>query len=277
MNELKLVVPSYRRMPRQATLGFLPPSWMGNTYLVVDQHDYDLRNLYESQTRGATLLLHPPEITTIAKKRMWIIEHFRYHKIVMFDDDLRFSVRKNDGTTGLRQATVSDMERALERLVLLLDGYAHAGWSMRQGNNNVKDGGVLENARMCYTLGYDAELMWKMHTRGEIDLSGRVSCREDMDITLQLLKRGWPNGVDFDIAADQVTGFGAKGGCSEERTLESSDAAAELLAELHPGLVKVVTKSYAGSPDRKEVVVQWKKAFRSQCDDQNVETKRRDI
>jgi hypothetical protein len=39
-----------------------------------------------------------------------------------------------------------------------------------------------------------------------------------------------------------------------------SDAEAEKLAALHPGLVKVVQKDYKGVP-RKEVIVQWKKAL----------------
>lgn len=271
MSGLQVVIPTYRRMPRQSTLGFLPASWMKATWLVVDTQDESLRGLYD--LRGANVLVHPPEIDTIAKKRAWIIQRFSKpdmtSKIVMLDDDLRFSVRKGDGTTALRQAAPADLENRLERLDEMLDQVAHAGWSMRQGNNNVKfeDDPWIENARMCYVLGYDCGLINRMVERGEIVL-GQVAYREDMDLTLQLLKRGWRNVVDFSVAADQVTGFAAKGGCSEERSIESSNAAAHRLAELHPGLVKVVQKAYEGSVQREEVVVQWKKAYRSVCDDQ---------
>lgn len=268
--ELRVVIPTYRRMPRQSTLSFLPDEWARSATLVVDAQDASVASLYD--LRGAEILVHPPEIDTIAKKRVWIIQEFakpnRTSKIVMMDDDLRFAVRKGPRETALRQSTKDDLDSELNQLDEILDTVAHAGWSMRQGNNNVRfDGlGWIENARMCYVLGYDCGLIWRMHERGDIRL-GQVTYREDMDLTLQLLERGWRNLVNFGIAADQVTGFAAKGGCSDERTIEASNAAASALAELHPGLVKVVQKDYAGSVARLEVVVQWKKAFRSRCDD----------
>lgn len=259
MNDsLHIIIPTYRRMPRQATLGYLPPEWCSRTTLVVDQQDYDLRRLYESQLRGANLLVHPPEITTISAKRAWIIRQAAFGKIVMFDDDLRFACRTGEGTK-LRQATHDDLDIYLNGLSSLLDEHVHAGWSARQGNNNVEEYQVL-NTRMMFVLGYDTVVLRHLEARGKIQL-GRIKTREDMDLTLQLLRLGYTNAVDFRIAADQVAGFAAKGGCTEERTLESSNADAHLLAQLHPGLVKVVQKKYKGSLQREEVVVQWKKAY----------------
>jgi hypothetical protein len=278
--DLRVVIPTYRRMPKQATLSFLPDEWAASATLVVDAQDASLQKLYASQLRGAEIMIHPPEIDTIAKKRAWIIERFskpdRTSKIVMMDDDLRFAVRKSEDPTqtALVPADKSSLDAHLNLMDELLDGVAHYGWSMRQGNNNFKgvDGGFLaENGRMCYVLGYDCGLIWRMHERGDIKL-GQVAYREDMDLTLQLLKRGWNNLVNYAIAADQCAGFGAKGGCSEERSIEASNEAAHELARLHPGLVKVVQKEYEGSVKREEVIVQWKKAFRSQCDDQAVKT-----
>ena len=114
---------------------------------------------------------------------------------------------------------------------------------------------------MMYVLGYNTKELRSLSDAGRIHL-GRIENREDMDLTLQLLKLGLPNQVRFDIAADQMTGFGAKGGCSVQRTIEAADADAELLASLHPGLVGLVEKTYKGlSVTRKEVVVQWKRAY----------------
>lgn len=255
--ELQIVIPSYRRMPRQSTLGYLPPGWCARTTLVVDQHDYDLRKLYH--TRGANLLVHPPEIDTIAKKRKWIIEQPQFDKIVMFDDDLRFSVRDPGNGVKLRQATADDLTSKLEALEFTLNTYIHAGWSARQGNNNHGEDFAL-NARMCFVLGYNCGWIRKGVEAGHLHL-GRVRTREDMELCVQLLKMGKNNHVDFTVTADQVSGYAAAGGCSDERTVESSNADAEEFAALHPGIVKVVEKKYAGSVNRKEVVVGWKKAF----------------
>lgn len=259
MNDLQIVIPSFRRMPRQATLNNLPESWMSRTTLVLDQHDADLQKLYP--LRGANILVHPPEIDTIAKKRAWIIMQPQFDKIVMFDDDLRFAIRSNVEETKLTQATATDLEASLKYLEHRLDDHVHAGWSARQGNNNNKENYAL-NTRMTFVLGYRCDLIRQLVLEGTVTL-GRVRTREDMELCVQLLKLGHPNWIDFTVAADQVGGYGAQGGCSAERSVESSNEDAQTFADLHPGIVKVVEKAYKGSINRKEVIVYWKKAFGS--------------
>lgn len=256
---LQIVIPSKGRMARQATLGYLPEAWAKRTTLVVDELDARLAPLYD--LRGARVLVHPAEVDTIAKKRAWIIRNPEFKKIVMFDDDLRFAVRHDGNGTKLFQATSDELSGALHTLELTLDKYIHAGWSARQGNNN-QDNSFVENTRMMFVLGYDCDNIRYLEKEGQVSL-GRVQTREDMELTIQLLKLGYPNHVEFTIAADQVGGYAAKGGCTDERSVESSNADAEAFAALHPGLVKVVEKAYKGSVNRKEVIVQWKKAFKS--------------
>ena len=65
MRELQIVIPSYRRMPRQATLHYIPTEWMERTTLVVDEYDNSLKDLYELY--GAKILVHPSEIKTISQ------------------------------------------------------------------------------------------------------------------------------------------------------------------------------------------------------------------
>lgn len=258
MSDLQIVIPTKGRMPRQATLGYLPPEWCQRTTLVVNEADASLRRLYD--LRGASVLVHPPEVDTIAKKRQWIIENPVFNKIVMLDDDLRFAHRTPGEGTKLHQATHEEIDAALRWIEdTLRSGVIHCGWSARQGNNNVEES-VLKTARMMFVLGYDCMNIRHLIANGHVTL-GRVRTREDMELTIQLLKCGYWNEVNFNIAADQVSGFGAKGGCFDERTIESTSADAEAFAALHPGLVKVVEKSYKGSPNRKEVIVQWKKAL----------------
>src|SRR3954470_18415026 len=105
--DLQIVIPSYRRMARQSTLSYLPPEWAKRTTLVVDEQDASVQRLYD--LRGARLLVHPPEVDTIAKKRAWIIRNPEFAKIVMFDDDLRFAVRRIAMGTKLFQATPEEL------------------------------------------------------------------------------------------------------------------------------------------------------------------------
>lgn len=257
---LHVIIPTHRRMPRQATLGYLPADYISRTTLVVDEQDHALRKLYANDLRGVRFVVVPSEIDTIAKKRAWIIRHAT-GRIVMFDDDLRFAVRSGEGTK-LKQADQFAIRTHLDELQLALRDATHAGWSARQGNNTCEAGGWQSTCRQMFCLGYDAGLLNALEREGKIQM-GRIQTREDMDLTLQLLRLGHDNVVQFDIACDQVAGFAAKGGCTDERTLETSDRDAVRLAELHPGLVKVVEKQYKGSLNRKEVVVSWKKALES--------------
>lgn len=269
---MQVVIPTHRRMARQATLGFLPIEWIdgrrSTTHLVVDKHDAEVAKLYN--TRGAQILVIPDDITTIAAKRAWIIRHFGElgQTIVMFDDDLRFAVRiepRNGENKKLRQATPNDIADHLAALECLLESEetctVHAGWSARQGNNT-KRGDWEMNTRMMFVLGYDCKTLVELEKSGKIEL-GRINTREDMELTLQLLRLGYPNMVTSEIAADQVAGYDAVGGCREERSVASSDIDAMKLAELHPGFVTVVEKAYKGSVNRKEVIVYWKRAYES--------------
>ena len=255
---MRIYIPTYRR-PDQHTWRALHPEDRARTTFVVDGRDHDVLKLKGVHQHGSEIKVHPPEIKTIAQKRKWIIETARNcgeDKIVMFDDDLRFAVRTGDGVK-LRQANTVDLGEHLIRLDLELDKYAHAGWSARQGNNHMGDGWQRPAGRMCYVLAYRPAVVL-----ATCEL-GRIETREDMDVTLQLLRQGFANSVSADITADQYSGYAARGGCSEQRTMESSNADAEKLAELHPGFVRVVEKKYKSSTPRKEVIVQWKKAYES--------------
>jgi hypothetical protein len=107
---------------------------------------------------------------------------------------------------------------------------------------------------MIFSLGYYLPIVVK-----ECEL-GRIETREDMDVTLQLLRKGYPNAVWHTTVNDQREAY-APGGCSSHRTIESSNADAYELQRLHPGYVRVVERAYKGSVPRKEVNCQWQKAL----------------
>jgi hypothetical protein len=86
-----------------------------------------------------------------------------------------------------------------------------------------------------------------------------MDTREDMDYTLQLLRKGYRNLVGYRLVVDQQ--FAKAGGMTSERTIEKSDKDAERLARRYPGVVEVQQKQYKESVPRKEVRVAWRKAF----------------
>ena len=97
---------------------------------------------------------------------------------------------------------------------------------------------------------------------------GRVDVMEDFDINLQLLRQGKPSKISYYYAQGQKSS-NAEGGCSEWRTIEVHNAWAEKLHALHRDFVKVVEKetktAWNGMP-RKDVNVQWKRAYNSGTD-----------
>lgn len=251
-NRMVIYIPTYRRMDKQWTWKHLPKEWRKRTFLVAPEEDVNSLKFYN---REANILIQPPEIKTIGEKRAWIINQCPAPKLFMMDDDLRFAGRINQTDPNLQKFEVNDprMIPVLDEIEAKLNDYAHVAISPRQGNNS-KEWGWHENKRMIYAFGFQTEIA------KTCIVFNRVLCREDMDYTLQLLKQGFKNAVAFHVTADQVK-FNAPGGCQKERSMEQSNEQAELLAALHPGLVKVVEKDYKCSIPRKEVVVQWIKAY----------------
>lgn len=249
---MRIYIPTYRRPGAQHTFNALSPYWRERTTLVLDAWDARVMANWLNDN-DAAIWIPPENIQTIAAKRAWIIENAQEEKIVMMDDDLRFAVRvREDDKIRLRPAGGEQVEYHLHDLEKRLDHFVHAGFSARQGNNRLP-AGWRSPARMMYILGYRPEIL-----REECEL-GRIETREDFDYTLQLLRKGLANSVTADICVDQK--YNAKGGCSEDRTVEASNADADRLVELHPGFVKIVEKDYKSSVPRREVTIQWKRAL----------------
>jgi len=200
----------------------------------------------------------PDPSWTIAQKRKWIIEEWAtmgYEKIIMLDDDLRFATRMSDTDWHLKEIRGKELIPEFERLELMLSREVpHVGFGPRQGNNTMEEVGWKSPGKMCYSLGYYLPVVAQ-----EVEL-GRIETREDMDVTLQLLRKGYPNAIWHTTVNDQRK-FDAPGGATDERTMERSNDDAIKLSELHPGYVSTVKKDYKASVPRVEVIVQWQKAL----------------
>lgn len=258
---MDIVIPTRGRWDLKLTCDTLPRELRKNVWIVCPSTETN-RHRDVRPWLGDRIVPQPDNAMTIAKKRAWIMRTWgctslpHRDRIVMLDDDLRFFVKREDDPKRLRTATEDDVILYFEELAKMLGPkYVHAGFGSRLFNNAKEPGWEIAK-RMQYVLGYYLPIV-----RQECDLSGRIETREDMDYVLQLLRKGHPNAVCHTLVVEQSNDYAARGGCSGQRTTASSDADAERLAELHPGLVRVVQKNYKGSP-RKEVVVRWEAALR---------------
>ena len=252
---MRIIIPTKGRMSNQLTISNLPPELQKVTTIVSPQVE---RYWHEQNWPLAKAVAQPDDKMGIAEKRKWIIDVTSYERIVMLDDDLRFAVRRDDDPGKFRKAEPEDVLLAFTQLKNQLTSECpHAGFAVRGGGigEQAKAGGwQFTGKRMMYSLGYH------IPTVRAKAIFGRIGTHEDMDITLQLLRQGLPNAVNFSFVTDQA--FGKKGGCTEERTVEKNNLDVLELARLHPGYVRVTEKQYKASVPRLEVVCAWQQCLK---------------
>lgn len=255
---MRIYIPTRGRTNRQITLSHLAGTkFREHTTLVCPSTE---SATFRHRYPWLDVLEQLDDDFTITKKREWIMHHAvacGHEKIVMFDDDLHFYIRRDDVPDRLRYTKSADVDVWISELESKLSvEIPHAGFGARQGNNN-REAGWQTPDRMMLALGYHLPTVLR-----EVEL-GRIETREDMDVALQLLRKGFPNAVCHTFVVGQEgAGYAATGGCSGQRTTETSNADAHRLAELHPGYVRVVERAYRSSVPRAEVVCSWAKALR---------------
>lgn len=253
LNGLVIVIPTYGRVERQITLRELPVALHPFVWLAATKDEAPiLRARYDTRN----VLVQPPRVRTIHQKRHWIMSTVDAPKVMMLDDDMFWQAR---GPKGLikEYATPQAIYNAMGEISELLDDYAHAGFSSRMGNNRVAERHKL-TTRMMHSLGYNVAAFHRAKARFD-----RVHGKEDFDVTLQLLRRGYNNIVVYHTCVSPGS-YSAPGGCSLERTIDTANQNAKRLAELHPGFVRVVERRYKNHP-RLEVMMSWKKAYAEGC------------
>ncbi len=252
---MQIFIPTYGRSAQQHTFRNLPKSLQKKTTLVVQKREAHLYDNYP-------ILVLPASIQTISPARQYIMkvaETFGHKKVVMLDDDLRFDWRRMDDGGKFLVATDKQVEDLFKTIEKKLDKYAHVGVLSREGGNRILTE-TVECTRMMRVLAYCVETYHKEKIKFD-----RLPLQEDFDVTLQLLKKGYPNLVLCGWVNGQGSS-GAKGGCSHFRTIELHNENAKKLAEFHAPFVKVVekqTKGAWGGKARLDVMVQWKKAYES--------------
>lgn len=261
-----IYIPSHRRIDNQKTFDAIPKSLLKNTFIVVDKKDY---KGYKKRY-GTNVILCPEE--GICKTRQWIIENSREKYALMFDDDMSFARRNED--MKLKRCKNSDIVAMVKLLESWLEeGLIHVGISQRFGNNRVEED-YMEITRMNNAYAYNCKEMVRLKKQYDIGfdtLEKKYKKRlvmEDFFVTLSLLQFGFKNRVTYEFAWSQDQS-GAEGGCSLYRNSRMQEESAKILAREFPKIVNVVKKEsktkWGGfdSKIRTDVVIQWKKSFKS--------------
>lgn len=267
---MRIVIPTHGRVAKQTTLMTLPTELRREVLLIASNEGESLQlrtnfNLPSKQVKVAP-------VHSIADKRQWILEHVK-DDVFMLDDDMVFYKRctplQRDFVDGRWKArpgykTLS-LDYVTDRGVLALFGtlgeemanqYPLVGISSRFGNDLEPLAWKSGANRIMHGFGYHRKTVLAQRFK-----FNAVRFREDFHLALTMYRAGYDALQCYDWCVAPGA-YGAPGGCSVERTVEASNSAAEDLATLHPGFVKVVDKEYKGTP-RKEVVVSWQKARKS--------------
>lgn len=187
----------------------------------------------------------------------WIRDELGGCHVVM-DDDLTFAARRDDDPTKFESAKSYDIElMLLDMERLWKEGFPHVGVAMREGGNRDTIR-IKEFGRACRVHAYDFDAVKRLGVQFD-----RVIGREDFDVTLQLLRMGVKTPI-LNYVVHNQSGSNSAGGCSLYRDDKMLEDSAHKLAELHPGLVRVVrkqTKTAWGGQERTDVVISWRKAY----------------
>lgn len=270
---MRIVIPTHGRVLRQTTLYALPPELRREVLLVAStpRDAADLLAAHGQELRSPKSVVVAP-VKTIADKRQWILENVK-DNVFMLDDDMVFYKRcaflrrefiggrwkaiPGHKTLSLDYVTPQGIVDLFGRLgEELSNQYPVVGISSRFGNDLEELDWKSGANRIMHGFGYNRKTLLKQGFK-----FNAVQFREDFHMALTMLRAGYESLQCYDWCVAPGA-YGADGGCSAERTVAASDAAAEVLARLHPGFVRVVDKDYKGTP-RKEVVVSWKKALES--------------
>lgn len=218
--------------------------------------------------------------TNLGQARDWLMEYCVKNNIkyaIQVDDNVMFAVRAK-GTDvsfvypllNLRNNFNMEEQKILlsEMLCWILNklrcGYGVAGISHRSGNNR-KQYDEEENTRLFAVWGINVVKYRKIGAKFADN-----PFKEDFHMQLSFLSKGIKTICNNNFAFDKVKGANQTGGCSIYRNLTNVDRGSELLKQHFPQFVSIVLKKSnnwsnlgGDSVMRKEVIVQWKKAYES--------------
>lgn len=251
------------REDKQKAIFQIPSSLHEHVYMFTREDRVDeLRKNVPSTVR---IIGNPMDIDGIADIRQRCIEQVPKGKVWFIDDLCTFGWRDES----LKQFNEMNEEKWLALYLTMndmLDEYMQVGVSARGGNNHVAED-FKEVGRAYTTYGLRTDWMEREGIRfdGMYQLNKDVKLYEDYWITLSMLTKGFKNAIIYKYFFNYT--HNNTGGNSTFRTLELQEQAAYELQKHFPQFVTVETKEGAwgkmGMENRKEVRIQWQKAFQS--------------
>jgi len=270
-----ITIPSMGRAKRQQTLATFERTGILDSYKVLvcvpanEAEAYARASYKGRRIKGRHMIWAVPDAYSgIARTRMYILmgiaKRLKARTVFMIDDDLSICHRPKIDKPDMPYINDNPyhMHRMVEMLTGWLDDFVHVGLIARQANRKT---GIpwQEPGRLMNAYAYDAKRIRQLYNHGIIKFD-RVPVMEDFDLTLQLLKMGYPNRISCRYAWTQTSN--SDGGCSTYRTAEVQAAAARKMVKLHVPFVTIVESKKAKTwrndlTERVDVRVAWKKAL----------------
>ncbi len=249
-----ITIPTRGRVSQQTTLQNLPLEVHKHVVLVCPA---DERKMLREAYPTVRVMAQPAAVTTISQKRAWIMTKMfkqfdQYRYCWMLDDDLNFSVFLPKLNA---HRTVSKYPKASKKFWLrtfpkLCREYRVAGLGTKFF---ALKGGVRENYHLGFAFGMHKSVV------GQIKWN-RIAFYEDIDYTLQFLRKGIRIGLSYDMVVQQRAAE-AEGGLTGERTNELVEQSLEQLIEFHPEFVK--KKEASGAHFMSNTRISWAKAAKA--------------
>jgi len=259
----KIIITTFMREDKQKAVFQIPASLHENVYMFTREDRVDELRKYVPET--IRIIGNPMDIDGIADIRQRCIDHVPKGKVWFIDDLATFGWRDQN----LKQFNDMPEQKFVEMYATLdkmLDDYMQVGFSARGGNNHVTDP-FKEVGRAYTTYGLRSDWMEREDIRfdGMYRQNPNVKLYEDYWITLSMLTKGFKNAIIYDYFFNYT--HNNTGGNSTFRTLELQEQAAHELHRHFPQFVTVETKEGVwgkmGMENRKEVRIQWQKAYQS--------------
>jgi hypothetical protein len=224
-DDLQIAIPSRSRPHVQKTIQNISQNFWTKIILVVPFDQYE-------EYRAAVPLdinIVPFGGQGIGAKREFILNMKKTGKLIMFDDDLTFYKRLEDGSKFARMSHL-DSEQMITDIVAFLDKYVMVGM-VDKFMSQTKPRGFVECTRCNKVLAFNRDMFpdpWP---------SFRVPHDEDHDIHLQLITRGYRTAVLTEYSkSDPVE---APGGCTDWRSEAVFDLTYKMLLEFWPTIVTI--------------------------------------
>lgn len=257
---MQIYILTLGRLNKQITYNSIPESWKENTIFVVQPHEY--KDFLDKYGNSKVICL-PIEINNLPLTRKWVFENLGYNKRhLVLDDDLSFLKKyPNPNNISPKWLTETLTETDFDDILTLINSWMDEGYSygglMTTANipdTNPKRYPIRTNHRLMTNFFFDGEkipkdLIWN-----------RVPFGEDIDITLQLLSKGFQNRCSSHYIVNPSKP-NSNGGVSLYRSLEKHNNSQELLAKLWPKYVRIIDKPIKDGLIKKFVTIQFKKVY----------------